>query len=859
MDENGKTVKNTIKPTIEYYIPDLSGESETKDIWGTPVKKQVSRNVYTLNKTLEQGGVKTCEAKLNQELKFLQKEYGDKELTYDMDDFQLCTIDIELANGDNPKPFNEMVEDCDTVINLITVHFSKDDTVYTFGNKEYTGDSDSVGVYHYIPDEALLLEKFIKLFRRKHVDIVTGWNCKFFDFRYIIERCEKLEVDVSLSPLNYYIKSYERDGFGNKTLYYKIPGISILDGKDLYQNFTFTKEVSYKLNFIGHKVTGEGKLDLDDSINKIYETNWNQFVEYNIQDVMLVKAINDKKQFLELAINLCYQALIPFESIFSSIQVITGYIVRYLHKFGLVMPDIELTDKEPYPGAYVKGLRGIYKYLVSFDFESLYPTIMRMFNISPETLVLNPTKEQLETMDLIKTPASKTYKCTTPKGPFEVDGIYYRKDKKGIVPQIVETIFNERKYFKNKMKVAKGYEKNLTPERISKDTHMDLDLVKTLYGEVKEEGYSSSYYNSQQQVRKILINSIYGVLGNQHFAFYNIKNAMAITIGGRDIIQYVSNSVNDYFRKYWHKVAYKYFPEFEGVDIEPITGDLIPVIDTDSNYICLDEVITKMGLTFETDEDFRVWVDKFDQVFFTPFFKKILDIYAKKYNADNIHNFKREKIVTHKLVSQKKRYADMVIEDEGDVFDSPQLKITGLDIVKSSTPTYCRKHLKSALTFMLTNHDRDKTGDMLREIHSGFLKAPIEDISSPRRVNNYTKYAESLEFYAEKGLRIRKGTPQHVKSSIYYNYFINKKKLMYPYIENGSDIKYIYIRPNNSLRAETISYAGSYPKEFRDNFRVDYKKQWEKTFGNIIEDFYDVFGWGKVVLERENLSDFIKF
>lgn len=1222
INDEGKTVKCNIKPNIEYYVSDDTGKSEVKDIWGNPVKKQISRNVYTLNKSIETANLVTCEAKLNQDLKYLQKEYGGKDLTYDMDDFQVCTIDIELAVGSDPKPFEDMVEDCDTPINLITVHFSKDDSVHTFGAHEYTGNSDEVGVYHHVPDEALLLERFIKLFRRKHVDILTGWNCldskssvwlddkiisindalegnitfddgsikrvvntgiktgykiklkdgcnviasdshvfpvytkgvdsyihpnpllsskedikvsqidtscrdyymrvdlrdnknanfsingvdvhndllyllgllytdgscdrkenilmiynknkniinnalhimsefnlrknhitvdecykngrvgddiyrarfsfknnilndlihlvynkdyrkelnlimlsklsytqftsfmsgcidgdgwvgkndkvigfcnfnnddihkfsellkwngvynvlytnslriprkiinskfyktltlhhevkhtrltsgtfidikntpskklkqffyegyylikvdsvesigdvpmydietenhyfntnggikthncKIFDMRYIIDRCEKLGVSVSLSPLNFYINTTEMDDFGNRRKYYKIPGISILDGRDLYKNFTFTKEVSYKLGFIGKVVTGEGKLDLDESINQSYKTNWNQFVEYNIQDVMLVKKINDKKKFIELAINLCYQALVPFESIFSSIQVITGYIVKYLHKYNLVMPDIEMSAKEHYPGGYVKGIRGIYKYLVSYDYESLYPRIMSMFNISPETLVMNPTKEQLETMDLIKTPASTLYKCDTPRGAFETEGIYYRKDIKGIVPQIVETIFNERKYFKDKMKVAKGYEKRLTPDKISENTHMDLKYVSKLYDEIISEGFDSNYYNSQQQIRKILINSIYGVLGNQYFAFYNINNAMAITIGGRDIIQYVSNSVNDYFHKYWHKTCHKYFPEFKGKTIEPITGDMVPVIDTDSNYICLDEVIQKMGLSFETDEDYRVWVDHLDQIFFKPFFKKILDIYAKKHNADNVHNFKREKIITRKLVSQKKRYADMVIENEGDVYSEPKLSITGLDIVKSSTPTYCRKNLKTALEFMLMISDRDKTADMLREMYTGFKNSPIEDISSPRRVNNYTKYAEPVDFYIDNGLRIKKGTPQHVKSSIYYNFFIKKKQLMYQYIENGSDIKYIYIKPNNSMRAATISYAGGYPKEFHDYFIIDYDTQWTKTFVNVIEDFYDVFGWGKVVLEKDNLSDFIKF
>jgi len=858
--EDGKTNRFKDTPEIEYYVTDKSNTSKIKDIWGNSVVKKTAKNTYTLRKTLESDDIVTCEAKLQQDMKFLQKRYGDKDLTYDMDDFQICTIDIELAVGDKPKPFAEMVEDCDTPINLITVHFSKDDSVHTFGTTEYTGNSDTVGTYHYIPDESMMLTKFIKMFRRKKVDIITGWNSRFFDIRYIVDRCRMLDVTVSLSPLNKEIESKMRDNFGGTIKYYKIPGVAQLDSQELYKKFTFIKEVNYKLNYIGNKVTGEGKLDLDGSVTQIYKTNWNQFVEYNIQDVMLVKKINDTKKFIDLTVNICYQSLIPFESIFSSIPVITGYIVRYLHKFGLVMPDSKGGEKESYPGAYVKSMRGMYKYLVSYDFESLYPTIMRMFNISPETLVFNPTEEQLRTMDLIKTPASTMYECETPKGEFKVSGIYYDKSKRGILPQIVETIFNERKYFKQKMKIAKGISKGFTQEHIAKDTHMSIELVNKLYDEVMEEGFDADYYDSQQHIRKILINSIYGVLGNRHFAFYNIKNAMAITIAGRDVIQYVTDSVNDYFINYWHKHAHRYLPELKGVDIKPMSKDSVPVVDTDSNYICLDELLSNMNITFETNEEYRLWVDRFDQLFLTPFFKKILAIYAKKYNADNLHNFKREKIIIRKLVSQKKRYADIVIENEGDVYETPKLSITGLDIVKSSTPMFCRTNLKDALYYMMMTSDRDKTTDILRDIYEEFKASDIEQISSPRRVNNYTKYAESLDYYETNGVFIKKGTPQHVKSSIYYNHVVNIKKIKgQSFIENGNDIKYIYVNPDNIVRSPTIAFSGKYPEEFKSIFNIDYNAQWNKTFLNTMNDFFDIMGWGKVTLEKNNLDDFITF
>ena len=863
VNDEGQTVKKKIRPSIEYYIEDETGKSEIKDIFGTPVKKQASRSLKSLKNAIEIGNLKTCEANIDQEIKFLQKRYGDEDATIRLDDYNVCTLDIEVEVGDDPKPFEDMVEACEDTINCITAHFSKTGKTYTWGNQEYTGDyldEDPDWTYYYIPDEKTMLESFIKVFRKQHVDIITGWNVKYFDMRYLIDRTEVLDIDMTFSPLNIYDEAQDRDAFQNKIKYYKIAGISILDGQALYKNFTYKKEVSYSLNYIGMRVCGEGKVHLDDSINTAYRTNWNQFVEYNIQDVLLVTKIEAKKKFIELTITLCTQAMIPFEGVFSSIKVITGYMLSYLHKFGLVMPDVERGEKEKYPGAFVKAIRGVYKQLVSYDFASLYPTIIRMFNISPETLVMHPDKEDIP--NLIKTPASTLYECETPKGKFAVDGIYYKKDKQGVLPKIVETIYFERVDFKDKMKVAFGIEHGMNVETIAQNQNWDMEKTRKIYDEVVEEGFDEKYYDSQQMIRKILINSMYGVLGNRFFSFYNIKNAMAITIAGRDVIEYVSDSVNDYFHKYWHKTFWKYFPEYSHLKgkLKPIVKDMIPVVDTDSNYISLEEVISGLGLTFDTDEEYRVWVDDFDKRFLTPFFNKILKIYAKKYNAENLHDFKREKIITRKLVLKKKKYADIVIENEGKVYPEPELSITGIDMVKTTMPTFFKSASKKVLESMLVDDDPEKVKDMLREYKTEFMESDIFNISAPRSVNNYTKYAKDLGEYIENDAVYYEGrTPQHVRASMNYNFLIKKKKIEAPFIGNGSKVKVIYVNPNNILQTPIIAYVGKYPKEFNEYFRVDYETQWYKSFIKMIEDFYDAFEWGEVDLSKTNINKFVQF
>jgi len=647
---NGKTKKISVSPDIEYYVPDNTGTSDKKDIWGNSVKLQISKTRNDMINFVELSKVQTCETSISEDIKFLQKRYVDKNLSVDMDEFQIATIDIELKSG---KTFPQNIADIVPYeINLITVHYSKTNEIITYGTEEYTGNSDLVKEYHYIPDEKSMLERFIVDFRKKRVDILTGWYIKIFDIPYIINRCDKLEIELSLSPLNIY-DNIKIKNFDNTMNAYSIAGISILDGIESYKKFTFKKQTNYKLNTIGMVEVNEGKLEYEGEINQIYKTDWNKFVEYNIQDVLLTKAIEDKKQFIPLIVGFCYEALIPFEKVYSTIALVTGYFIHHLHKKNIMFPDPPLVHKEAYPGAYVYAKPGLFQHLLSYDVESEYPHMIMMYNISPETLVYNPTN----TEGLIKTPTSDLYECDTPQGHFQISGIYYRKDKKGILPEIVETIFNERKHLKQKSKIADGIEKKQEIEEISKNNFMPIEFVGRLMSEIKSEGHSAAYYNSQQLIRKILINSMYGVLGNPHFAFYNAKNASAITVGGRHLIKYLSDNINNYMKEKWHKEAYKHLPEIckKGKVYPQLKNDVVVIVDTDSNYICLDEMIKNNGIKFKSNEEFRQFANIVDKRFLKPFFKQILDDYVKQFGVPQLINFKREKIIIKKLTIQKEK------------------------------------------------------------------------------------------------------------------------------------------------------------------------------------------------------------
>lgn len=842
-NNEGKRNKIDFHPHFEYYVPDQSGQSPFKDIYGNSVTLQTSESRKEMKAVSE--SVKTCETDISEDVKFLQKRYKGMKLKSDLKNFQIATIDIEVAGEKQfPKP-----DEAKYPINLISIHYSKEDKVYTFGTQPYTGTSELVKNYHYCEDEKTMIERFIVHFRKKFVDILTGWNVMGFDVPYIINRCRVLGIEISMSPINLYKErktgGYHIDGGG-----YTIAGISILDGLELYKNFVYVKRERYSLQFIGMLEVGEGKKDLDGTVNDEWKHNWNNFVEYNVQDVLLTKKIEDKKKFIKLTIDFCYQALIPFDRIFSTITLVTGYMLKYLHERNIVFPDrVHESKDKKFPGAYVMAKAGYYNWVVSFDVASMYPHMLMMYNISPETLVVNPES----TEGLYRCPISEWKTWETVEGNFECGGIYYRSDKKGVMAEIVSAIYKDRKVFKTKSFIADAIAKNRSLKKYSQE----------MIDDVKSEGESAEYYDSQQMIRKILINSVYGVLGNEFFNFYNINNAIAVTLSGQDLIRYLSNTLNTYMKQNWHTIGPKLFPEYKG-EWKPLKKDVVILVDTDSNYVCLEEIVENMGLNFATNKDFYEWIVFLEKNFFNPFFDKILNIYANKYKVPQMIEFKREKIITQKFILGKKKYADEVIADEDVLYlDEPDISITGIEVVRTDTPKFSRERIMGVIKQIFEVRGKDKPAVMkkLRTIHEEFLKAHPTDIANPTGIKDYQKYSEPVEKYLEqKRINYPPNLPIHVRAAMNYNYIVAKHSLPLMEVDNGTKMKYIYVsKHKNEIGQNVIGFINEWPKQFDELFFVDIEEQWQKVFQRAIQRFFEVLDWGDIEVEENTLSQFIQF
>jgi DNA polymerase elongation subunit (family B) len=453
-------------------------------------------------------------------------------------------------------------------------------------------------------------------------------------------------------------------------------------------------------------------------------------------------------------------------------------------------------------GAFVKEPKpGQYDWVVSFDATSLYPSIIMTWNMSPETLVdgqkyLSDDDKSIQklidrsvsTADL----ATKDY-CMT------ANGQCFRRDKKGVFPELIEYYFAARQEAKKAMlKAQSRYEATKDP---------------TCLNEI-------SSLNSKQMAAKILMNSLYGAMGNIFFRYYDIRIAEGITMTGQLIIRSVAEKLNSYLN---------YKCKTDGVDYSFYS-------DTDSTYITLGKLVQGFNEKDKPSIVSRIDTMCIDDI--EPTINSACESLAEYLNVFTQKiKFKREVIADRGIWIAKKRYALNVHNAEGVQYDPPKLKVLGMEIVRSSTPAPVRKALKEAVTIALTK-DEISIKKYVTDLESKWLALDPEDIAFPRGVNGIGEYSDSNSIF-------RKGTPIHVRGALIYNHLIASKRLdkLYQPIQEGDKIKFLYLKEPNSLGSHVISFNGVLPKEFNLRAYVDYETMFEKSFIEPLNSLLSCIGW----------------
>ena len=822
--KNGRRVKLKVAYTPTLFLPS-NKPTDFKNLEGEylePMKFENIREARDFIKRYEE--VKNFRIYGNNSFaySFIADEFKGM-IDWKIDDLSIAVIDIEVGSENGfPDPYQATEP-----VTAICVKYMNGMT-YVWGCGDYNNERDDV-TYIKCRDEYDLCKKFLDFWHENAPDVISGWNIKFFDIPYIVNRFNKIlgeDETKKLSPWGY-INSRKTVMNNRELTAYDFVGVSTLDYIELYRWYApgGKSQESYSLNNICNVELGESKISYEefDNLHALYRLNHQKFIEYNIKDVELVLKLEQKLKLIELGLTLAYDTKTNYEDIFAQTRMWDSLIYNYLFERKIIVPPKSNNSKTAaFEGAYVKEVQvGKHDWVASFDLNSLYPHLMMQYNISPETLI-EVSDYDKEMRDVISKGVSvdkmieqnvDTSKLTgvtiTPNGQF------FRTDKQGFLPKMLEEMYVDRSKFKKLMLKAKQEYENEKDE--SKKNEINNRIAR---------------YDNLQLAKKVSLNSAYGALGSQYFRFYDLRMALAVTLAGQLSIRWIEKHLNSYMN-----------------NLLKTEEDYVIASDTDSIYLKLGPLVDKVHKDKTDTNKIIAFMDRVCE-------DKIQPSIDESYEnlANYVHAFaqkmqmKREALADKGIWTAKKRYILNVYNNEGVAYNEPHMKVMGLEMVKSSTPSAIREKMKESIKIMMQGTEND-IHEFIADFKVNFKKLPVEDISFPRGLNGLKDYADSVIMY-------KKGTPIHVKGAILYNHYLVKMGLdkKYPKIQEGEKVKFTYIKQPNPFKDMVISYPGRLPVEFGLQEYIDYDLQFDKAFIEPIKVVLDCMGWSTE--KRNNLESF---
>jgi len=807
------------------YIKDGSGQYNS--IYGDKLKKVTywTEEDYNSGKVFESDVPLETKILLDRYHKSDEPSKNHVELFFD--------IEVEVTDG-FPEPTK-----ANNKITSIALYNKMEDCnmVFIISDKiqSYTNDNTTVEV---LGTEQQLLQAFLKYWINAKPTVISGWNINKFDIPYLYNRITKVfgeEFASALSPIQ--IVKYN----SNKQVY-RIAGVSSLDYLELYKKFTYTQQSSYRLDHIGKIEVNIGKVAYDGSLDDLYRDDINRFIEYNLNDVKIVVALDDKLKLIDLARAVSHLGRIPYEEVYYSSRYIEGAILVYLKQLNLVTSNkkVGVTYDGSYgrfSGAYVKSpIPGRYDWVFDLDLTSMYPSIIMSLNISPETkigkingwdaeeFIKGTTKTySIEKEDkVIRHLSNGELKDFMNKNNVSIssNGVIYDLSKKGVIPAILEKWFDARVEYKS---LAKKYGEE---------------------GDEKLHGY----FNRRQHVQKILLNSIYGVLGLTVFRFYDIDNAEATTTTGVKLIQFTEKVTNSYYNK-----------------LLKDDKDYCIYTDTDSVfYSALPLVKNRLPNADTTDDKFMTEqiLDIASEV--QTYINKSYDYFAKNFlNIQDEHRFeiKQEVIAKSAFWVTKKRYGQWIINDGGTPCE--KLDVKGLDIVRSSFPPSFRDFMTKVLKAILAKVGKERIDEFILDFKKSLHNETVENIALPTGVKGIKKYTKkkTTRGFGGKSMftDMEKGAPVYVKASVVYNDLLKhfNANNCEP-IRNASKIRWVYLK-DNPFNIDAVAFKGyNDPKEIMDFITqyIDRDKLFNKALRKKIQMFYDSMKWDMPVDKKTSIERF---
>ena len=697
---------------------------------------------------------------------------------------------------------------------------------------------------HIIPchTETDLLYRFLDIWEQTDPTIISGWNSEYFDIPFLYYRIlNQLGVQQAnrLSPLRtVQVEEYFDKKKGQNNTSINLRGINHLDYMLLHQKFIMKQEPSYKLNDIGLKYVKLGKVEYEGSLTKLFKDDIDKFIEYNIRDVEILVALDEKLQFIDLTVNICHLCHTPYENIFYSTALNEGAILTYLRRKNIVSPNKPTTTNpelkgvvEEYAGGYLKDpVPGLYEWVIDLDFTSLYPSIIRSLNIGVETLVGNVVLRDkydnkwalgdLQQLDpdykiLLENKKRKQTRITASelikiieknKLKVSASGGLFKTEIGSVSAEVLTDWFAKRKEYKNMMKKA--------GKAGDKDKY--------------------AFYDKRQHAYKIKLNDLYGCYAQNGWRYTDGYKVISksITLTGQRLTQESIKFVN------------KWMNERLGT----YEKDYIVTSDTDSLFIQVKDLCLRRRPELAT-QGREEWVKAVLEIAteiqqaandnLNRLVKELFNIYDEHY-----FELKQEVVIERGYFAGKRRYAMYIVNKEGVTAD--ELVVMGMDIMKSNFPPIFRKFGNELIQSIMFGKPKKEIDKMIQDFKKSIGTRPILELAKPTGVKEISKYVDREPTAGAIFSIINKGAPVNTKAAIYYNDLLKFKKLdkKYHIIQEYDKIYWVYLK-DNPYKIDNLALTGNDPEEITEfiNQYVDKEKTFDTIILNKLENLYADLGW----------------
>ncbi|WP_458204997.1 DNA-directed DNA polymerase [Haladaptatus sp. NG-SE-30] len=612
-------------------------------------------------------------------------------------------------------------------------------------NYEPLRDDSDIEVRTFAEEEGMLAA-FLDYIEETDPDVLTGWNFDDFDAPYFLDRLERLDGQHHDYDLDYErlsrVNEVWRSDWGGPT----VKGRVVFDLLYAYKRTQFTELDSYRLDAVGETELGVGKERYAGDIGDLWEQDPTRLLEYNVRDVELCVELDRKQNIVAFWQEVASFVGCKLEDATTPGDAVDVYVLHKAHgQFAL--PSKGQFEAEDYEGGAVfDPITGVKENVTVLDLKSLYPMCMVTLNLSPETSV-DPEK----------------YDGDTYVAP---NGSHFRKEPDGIVREIINETLSER------------------------------EEKKSLRNDHDPDSAEYEIFDRQQQAVKVIMNSLYGVLGWERFRLYDKEMGAAITATGREVIEFTETAANE-------------------IDYSVAYGDTDSVMLELGGDIERSEAIEQ---SFEIEEHINARYEEFAR---------------EELNAEE-HRFQIEFEKLYRRFFQagkKKRYAGYIVWKEGK--DVDDIDITGFEYKRSDIAPITKEVQRQVIEMIVTGEDLDDVETYVHDVIEDFREGNVDlnEVAIPggigKRLDDYD--TDTAQVRGAKYANLLLGTNFQRGSKPKRLYL---KKVHPSFFERMEDEEGLDARADTlygEFKREQDVICFEYADQVPDEFEVDWDKMLDKT------------------------------